>query len=284
RWLFTLTKQRGPAEIYTTPRDVTGATVLAAERHQFILNKLAQKTYVSSDEIAQDLGVSLETVRRDLSALESRGHLSRVRGGASDPAAISGEEPPFSDRADLSREAKAKMARIAVSLVKPGMTLMIDVGTTCLEVARQLPVEFRGRVVTCSLLVAFELAERRNIEVLVSGGRLRGGDMSLANATTLRFFEDVHPDIAFLGSGGIDAQAGLTDYHADEVATRQLVLRKSARSYVLADHAKHSHIAPLRVAGIEDFTGLIADELDDQPLINAMSMASTQILTQPAVD
>ena len=119
-----------------------------------------------------------------------------------------------------------------------GQTLLLDVGTTVLEVARALPPDFRGTVATCSLLVAAELAGRRDVEVLVSGGRVRGGDLSLSNAQTVAFFADVRADLAFLGSGGVDAVAGLTDYHLDEVATRRTIIANAARAFIVADSGK----------------------------------------------
>jgi Transcriptional regulators of sugar metabolism len=215
---------------------------------------------VSTDELARELMVSLETIRRDLVVLERRGVLSRVHGGATAPAGrMAGEEAPFTERAGSAAEAKARIGRAAAGLVRSGQTIVIDVGTTAVQVARALPADFTGTVATCSLLAAAELAERPGVEVLVCGGRLRGGDLAVSNAIAEAFFADLYPDIAFLGSGGVDAAAGLTDYHLDEVAVRRVIANNATCSYVLADSSKFGRVARHRVAGVEEFAGFLTE-------------------------
>ena len=231
--------------------------MLAARRRDLITDALRADSVVTSEGLARTLGVSVETVRRDLIALERGGSLRRVHGGAMLTDTFTGQEPPFDDRQSLSGEEKQAIGRRAAALVTNGTTLVLDVGTTALEVARALPADFHGTVATCSLLVATELAGRRDVEVLVSGGRLRGGDLALSNATTIAFFADMRADLAFLGSGGLDATAGLTDFHLDEIATRRTIIANSVASYVLADGTKLGRVAPHRVCDLAEVTGLI---------------------------
>jgi DeoR/GlpR family transcriptional regulator of sugar metabolism len=244
--------------------------MLPAERHRRILAALTGGGVVGTDELTARLKVSSETVRRDLRVLEERGHLTRVHGGATGIVRVAGSEPPYADRAGFAVEGKRAVGRLAASLAKPGMTLVIDVGTTALEVARALPEDFHGFVATCSLPAAAELAGRPGVEVVVSGGRVRGGDLAVSNSLALDFFGDLRPDLAFLGSGGLDAAAGLTDFHLDEVATRRVVLARATSSYVLADASKFGRVAPHRVCGLGDFTGLITDERPDETLASAI--------------
>lgn len=253
--------------------------MLAAERHDRILGTLQTRQYIRSEELAASLGVSLETIRRDLAALEKQGQLLRVRGGAGQHRSVASEEALYAERSLLATKEKSAMARTAASLIQPGMTLMIDVGTSCLSVARAIPEDFRGRIVTCALSIAIELADRPDVEVLVSGGRLRPGDLALSNGHAVAFFEEVRPDLAFLGSGGLDAEAGLTDYYTDEVATRRVVLRNATRSYVLADSSKHGHIAPFKVCDLGAFSGLITDKVQDAELNTALRRAGVDVLT-----
>ncbi|MEV8631932.1 DeoR/GlpR family DNA-binding transcription regulator [Streptosporangium sp. NPDC051023] len=234
--------------------------MLPAERHSRIGEALRASRVVSTDELARELGVSAETIRRDLVLLERRGRLARVHGGATIALGqASGEEAPFTERTGTAAEAKRRIGRAAAALAHPGQTIVIDVGTTAVDVARALPLDFSGTVATCSLLVAAELSERPGVEILVCGGRLRGGDLALSNSLAQAFFADLNPDIAFLGSGGVDATAGLTDYYLDEIATRRTILRNAARSYVLADSSKFGRIARHRVAGMDEFAGLITE-------------------------
>jgi DeoR/GlpR family transcriptional regulator of sugar metabolism len=161
------------------------------------------------------------------------------------------------------------------------MTVMIDVGTTPLEVARALPDSFHGIVVTCSMLAAAELANRPGIDLLVSGGRVRAGDLALSNGIAASFFADLWPDISFLASGGVDARAGLTDYYFDEVASRQRMVEQSTAAYVLADSSKLGRIAPHWVCGLGDFTALITDAAPGADLQRATEAAGGQVIVVP---
>jgi DeoR family fructose operon transcriptional repressor len=235
--------------------------MLVAERHSRIVRSLRASTVASTEELALELDVSAETIRRDLVALELQGALTRVRGGAAiGLTSIAGQEPPFVDRTDLAREGKARIGRAAAALAPAGGTLVIDVGTTALAVARALAPDICGTVATASLLAAVELADRPGLEVLVSGGRLRSGDLALSNSTTAAFFADFHADVAFLGSGGVDAAIGLTDFHLDEAAVRRTIISNSAASYVLADATKLGRVARHRVVDLFGLAGLITDE------------------------
>jgi len=252
--------------------------VLPAERHGLISEALRSAQVVSTEELARRLGVSAETVRRDLVALERQGALRRVHGGATAGSPFATQEASFADRSALALEAKQAIGRLAAGQVSAGQTIVLDVGTTALEVARALPLAFRGTVATCSLLAAAELAGRRDVEVLVSGGRVRGGDLAMSNATAVAFFAGLHADVAFLGSGCVDASAGLTDFHLDEVATRRVIIANSARSYILADSTKFDRVAPHHVCGLADVNGLITDSRPSQELDLAIKRAGGVVL------
>jgi DeoR family transcriptional regulator, fructose operon transcriptional repressor len=136
------------------------------------------------------------------------------------------------------------------------------------EVARAIPPSFRGTIVTPSLLVAMEVADRPRIELLVSGGRVRKGDLACANAHAKALFTDLYPDLAFIASGGVDAVAGLTNFHLDEVDIRKTIIANSARTFILADSSKLGRIAPHRVCGLRSVSGLIT-ERNSSPAVTA---------------
>lgn len=254
--------------------------MLPVARHDAIVSLVNGAHTVSTDELVNRLGVSAETVRRDLALLEDRGAIRRVHGGAASVVARgSGEEASFFERTVNNQQAKAELARVAAGLVEPGQTVIIDIGTTAVEVARALPPAFHGTVVTPSLLVAAELAGRPGIDVLVSGGRVRGGDLACANSHAKALFADVYADLAFVGSGGVDANAGLTDYHVDEVDVRRTIIANSARSYVLADSSKLGHIAPHRVCALGALAGLITENSTSPALTAAVEEAGGVVLS-----
>jgi len=233
--------------------------VLPVERQDAIVHAVSAGQTVSTDELVRRLGVSAETVRRDLGLLEEKGVLKRVHGGAAGVEERRGAEPSYTERSIIRHQAKAQLAKVAVRLLENGQTVVIDIGTTAVALARAIPRSFAGTIITPSLPVAVELADRPKVEVLVAGGRIRAGDLACSNAHTKAFFADVYADIAFLGSGGIDARAGLTDFHLDEIDVRRTIITNSARSYILADSSKLGHVAPYRVCDLGAVDGLITD-------------------------
>lgn len=254
--------------------------MLPVARQDAIIALVNGARTVSTDELAGHLGVSPETVRRDLALLEDRGELRRVHGGAARVVARgTGEEPSFSERSVTHHRAKTVVGGLAASVIEPGQTIVIDIGTTALEVARAIPADFRGTVATSSLLVAAELATRPGLEVLVSGGRVRRGDLACSNAHAKGLFENLYADVAFVSSGAVDADAGLTDYHLDEVDVRRTVIANSARSYILADSSKLDRIAPHRVCVLASVSGLVTEADPPRALAAAIRDSGGVILS-----
>ncbi|GLV73416.1 DeoR/GlpR family DNA-binding transcription regulator [Streptomyces hygroscopicus] len=251
--------------------------MLAAERHRRIVAEVARLSFVTTDDLTTLLGVSHETVRRDLALLERRGELTRVHGGATTLQGSVGEEASFSERRDAHLAEKKAIGRAAAALIEPNQTVVIDVGTTALEVARALPADHVGVIATPSLLVATEVSSRPRVEVLVSGGRLRGGDLACSNAQAVDFFSNLRADAVFLGSGGI-APYGLTDFHLDEVATKRAMLTNASHRYVLADSSKFGRMAAHRVCELNGFDTLITDQPCPDDLSTALSRAGGSIV------
>ena len=233
--------------------------MLAVERRRRILRSLERSPAITTDEFAADLGVSPETVRRDLIELERHGMLRRVHGGAAALDRFAPEEPAYSERVLEQSAAKRAIGAAAAALVAPGQTVVIDVGTTSLEVARALPPGLRATIATPSLLVAAELATRPHVQVLMAGGRVRAGDLACSGAETVGFFRDLHAELAFLGSGAISPAAGLTDYHRDEVPTKRAIAANAERVFVLADSSKVGRAAPHRVCDVAGLDGIVTD-------------------------
>jgi len=235
----TLRKRRWPA-------------LLPTQRRREILAEVRKTSAVSAEDLALRFGVSVETIRRDLRNMRDRGLLERVYGGA---LPVQSTEGSFAARSTKHLDRKQAIARLAATLVKPDDTIVIDVGTTALEVARALPADFRGRVLTNSVPVAMELSGTENIELLLSGGQVRNGDAACYGRRTDDFFEEFYADKAFLGSGGVHAEAGLTDYHPHEVATRRVII---------AHASKLGTVAVRRVCPLTQITAILTDSDDPQ--------------------
>jgi len=257
--------------------------MLPTQRRQAILAEVSQRSAVAADDLAREFDVSVETIRRDLRDLERRGLLDRVYGGATRPAGRS-SEGSFAARSTRHIEAKRAIAGLAAALVEPGETIVIDVGTTALEVARALPAEFRGRVLTNSVPAALELSAREHIEVMLCGGQVRGGDAACSGATAEAFFAEFYADRAFLGSGGVHPEAGLTDYYPAEVVVRRTIIAHTAACYVLADSSKLGAIAVHRVCPLDRVTAVLTDDAGPAESYQALAQAGVTILQAEGSD
>jgi DeoR family transcriptional regulator, fructose operon transcriptional repressor len=246
--------------------------MLPSQRRQAILAEVRTATAVSADSLARRFAVSVETIRRDLRSLDREGLLDRVYGGATRPSGRS-SEGSFAARSVRNTARKRAIAALAAGLVKPEETIIIDVGTTALEVARALPPAFRGRVLTNSVPVAMELSG--------TGGQVRAGDGACSGAHAGDFFGEFYADRAFLGSGGVHPDAGLTDYYPAEVVVRRTIISHTAASYVLADSSKLGLIAVRRVCPLDQLTAVITDDEADQGLVAGLEGAGATILVAP---
>ena len=156
--------------------------------------------------------------------------------------------------------------------------MVIDVGTTALEVARALPASFGGRVLTNSVPVAMELSGRREVEILLCGGQVRHGDGACSGAHAEAFFAEFYADKAFLGSGGVHPEAGLTDYYPSEVVVRRTIIGHTAACYVLADSSKLGTIAVHRVCPLDRVTAVLTDDQGESSAHEALADAGVTVL------
>jgi DeoR family fructose operon transcriptional repressor len=252
--------------------------VLSEERRARLVHALTQAGSLSTEELAARLEVSAETIRRDLVQLDREGVLRRIHGGATIRLAARGAEPSFAERSAASAGAKQRIGELAAGLITSDQTVVFDVGTTVLAVARALPVAFRGTVVTCSLLVAAELAGRPGVEVLIAPGRVRGGDLAVSNPQTVEYLKGIHADVALLGSGGIAPDSGVTDFYLDEVATRRVMVANSAATYVLADSSKFGVVATHHVCPLADVSAVVTDRPPSRALQGALRKVGAHVL------
>lgn len=249
-------------------------------RRQLIEARIASDSEVVIPELAQELGVSEMTIRRDLKELDQHGLLVRVRGGAIRQTSRS-FEPARLDRAGSEPSAKRAIGRAAAALLEQGDSAIVDVGTTTVELARAL----RGRegltIVTPSLPVAFELGEERGIRVLITGGTLRPGELSLVGARAEDAFGDLNCDIAFIGAAGLTAEEGLTEYSLDDTRVKQAAIRRARRVVLLADHSKLGRVALATICPLVDIDALVTDASPAHPVCLAARDAGVEVIHVP---
>jgi len=235
-----------------------------AARQEFILRNLQEKGSVSIDDLRAALGASIATVRRDLEDLENRSLLKRVRGGAVPIGPLFYEpfrhDASFQDKITSFAEEKRRIARAAAGFVQAGQTIALSGGTTATEVVRSLKVLSDISIITNTVNIAMELSNRKDIEVIVTGGILRGNWFTLigpiANAATEMLFAD----IMFIGVDGIDAQHGLTCTNPAEAEVLRKLVRHSKKKIVVADRSKLGAISKWLLCETREIDGLITDQ------------------------
>jgi DeoR family fructose operon transcriptional repressor len=242
---------------------------------------LRGRPLIRANELASHFGVSIETIRRDLIAVERDGLVRRVYGGVTRPPRDR-FEASFDERRLANIDRKRAMARVAAALVTAGDTLILDVGTSVAEIALALSPAHRGLVFTNSLLVATTLAGRPGIELQTSGGKVRAGDLACYGPTAEGFFANLYGGTAFLGSGGVHPSVGLTDYHPDEVPMRRVILDHARVSYVMADSSKLGRLAPVKVCDLDRVTGIITDDGVDDAVARDFEQAGVRLIVAPA--
>lgn len=249
---------------------------MPAQRRLAISKLFAEQAAVRIDELADRFHVSRETIRRDLISLEDRGEIQRVHGGGI-RRELSSSEPPFEVRVAQQEHEKSAIAKLAAGLIEDAKTVFLDVGTTAARVVEYLSDGFSGEVITNSVLAAQALSTRTDIAVTLCGGRMRHGDLALSGPMATAMMRDVFVEVALLGSGGVDPEHGLTDFYADEIDLRKLVIQNTQASYVLADSTKVGRIATHRVASLDRLSGIVTDEGVDPGFVQELDSLGVEV-------
>jgi DeoR/GlpR family transcriptional regulator of sugar metabolism len=238
--------------------------MLTDERRAVILDRLRAHGRVLAADLSGELEVSPDTIRRDLRELDEAGLLRRVHGGA---LPRHGDAAPFHTRARRAPEAKASIARRAAACVSDGQVIVLDAGTTTLEVARALRPDLRARVVTTSPPIALELAEHPGIEVTVVGGTLRHQALTTVGAAAVEALRLIRADVVFLGVCGLHPEIGVTTEDLEERHVKAAMIEGAAEVIALADHDKLGTAMPVVVAPLSAVTRLVTDaDVDERAL------------------
>jgi DeoR family transcriptional regulator, aga operon transcriptional repressor len=231
--------------------------VRQAQRLDAILERLSGEGNVDVGRLADDLSVSAATIRRDLRVLEERRLLSRTHGGAVGPGVL--YELPLRYRSAHREEEKRRIATAAAARVAEGAAVGLSGGTTTTEVARALAERQGLTVVTNALNIAWELAVRPNIKLVLTGGVVRGTSYELVGPLAEAGLPLINLDIVFSGADGISLDAGLTTHHEVEAHTNRALIGRAARTVVVADSTKIGMVAFARICELTSVHELITD-------------------------
>ncbi len=244
-----------------------------------ILAVLDRQGERSIEVLAQEFGVSEMTIRRDLQELADEGRIIRTRGGAA-PAGHISFAFSFLERTRQHAAEKEHIARIALSLIRPGQSVLLDSSTTTLAIARQLPTIPGLTVITTSLPIASALYGRDGIDVMLLGGVLRNTAPDLTGALTESSLELIRADIAFIGADAIDEDGFI--YNTSPEVGRMLKRMADAATRVcaVADHSKIGRHQLMRFANVADWHGLITDTGLDPDIGQRLVRAGVQLLQE----
>lgn len=265
--------------VQTIPETSCPAMMLTTQRKQLILERLRHTGQVVAKALSEELGISEDTVRRDLRELAAEGLLQRVHGGALPASPAVGS---LQVRAQLAPEEKRALGRAGAALVQPGQVVILDGGTTSLQVVHHLPPHLRATVVTHSPAVAVALAGHADIEVLVLGGRLFRHSMVNVGASVVEAAAQLRADLYLMGVTGVHAEAGLTTGDFEEAAVKRALHRRAAETVVLASSDKLGAASAFTVAPLQAVAGLVVPAATPARMRNALKAAGATVSVAPA--
>jgi len=233
--------------------------MLPEERRSRIARQVAEEGAASVAELSRLFGVTEETIRRDLRALEAAGVLRRTHGGALRRAPAVFPVAPVAERISHNHELKAAIARAALELVKDGDTIFLDSGSTILELAKALAARRELVVVTHNLRVAAQLAEAPHISVNVVGGSLRPQELSLVGPEARRAFERMRAAKAFMACAGFGPSYGATVSDVLEADVKRAMVESADKAILLADHTKWQRSSLVSYAELQRFSAVVSD-------------------------
>lgn len=247
------------------------------ERKKTILEQLMKEEKVQVFLLSEQLSVSPETIRRDLDRLDKEGMLKKVYGGAV-KARTESWEPPFIQRTQINHTEKESIGKLAASLVKEGETIMIDNGTTTIEVIRYLRDRSDVTIVTHSvpaLLLAMEMFKGR---IVFAGGEIDVHLQSAGGALTERVLQQFKVHKAFISVGGISLVDGITDYDLKEVSISRKMMERAEEVIVLADHSKLGISTFAQIASLQEVSMIITDQHCSTEWVEHLKEKNVEIL------
>ncbi|HEY0932346.1 MAG TPA: DeoR/GlpR family DNA-binding transcription regulator [Trebonia sp.] len=254
--------------------------MLAAQRRDYLLEILRRDGRIVARNVAADLALSEDSVRRDLRELAAEGRCQRVYGGA---LPVSPAVADYAGRAAVSVAGKQRVAAVAASLIRPGSTVIIDGGTTALALAAALPPGLACTVITHSPTVAAALVPHPAAEVFILGGKLFKHSAVACGSAAAEAARQVSADTFFLGVTGVHPEAGLTTGDADEAAMKRVLAGRAAETYVLASAEKIGTASPYQVIALSEVSGVITDADPRSPVIRELR-ARVEVITARAGD
>jgi DeoR/GlpR family transcriptional regulator of sugar metabolism len=248
--------------------------MLTTQRKKLILTRLAGDGQIIAKDLARELGISEDTIRRDLRELAQAGQLQRVHGGALPASAAVGD---LRVREHVSPQEKIVLARFGASMIQPGQVVILDGGTTAIQIARHLAPDLHATIVTHSPNVAVEVAAHPFVEIIVLGGRLFRHSMVSVGAAVIDGASRLRADLYFMGVTGVHPDAGLSTGDAEEAAVKRALHERAAETIVLASSEKLMAASAFVVAPLQDLSLLVVPPKTAERTMRALRSGGVKV-------
>jgi DeoR/GlpR family transcriptional regulator of sugar metabolism len=252
--------------------------MLTTQRKKLLLARLARDGQLIAKDLAAEFDTSEDTIRRDLRELAQAGKLQRVHGGALPASAAIAD---LQARESVSPQEKIALGRFGAAMIERGQVVILDGGTTALQVARQLDPALRATIVTHSPTVAVQLAAHPLIEIIVLGGRLFRHSMVGVGASVIDAASRLRADLYFMGVTGVHPEAGLSTGDAEEAAVKRALHERAAETVVLASSEKLMAASPFVVARLKEISLLVLPAKTPDRAVRALRNGGVKIKKCP---
>lgn len=229
--------------------------MLKEERQAYIIHQINLHNKVLSSDLSVQLNVSEDTIRRDLNELAESGKVLKVYGGALSKS----YQFPLQDVHVYAKEAKKQIAIKAIRLIQNGMTVLVGGGTTMIEMARVIPRDLQCTFFTISPLVALELADKDNLEVILLGGKLSRDTNIVSGAQVVNDLSEIKVDLCLLGTNSLSVDEGVTDSDWEVVQIKRAMIKCAKKVGVLSIAEKLNSNQKLRVVPLREVNYLVTD-------------------------
>lgn len=240
-----------------------------------LLDEVRLRKSLSVEQLADILGVTLQTVRRDVQRLAELGLVSRFHGGVRMPSSTV-ENLAYTQREALNSTGKARIARAVAAQVPDNCSLILNIGTTTEAIAKALLHHKGLRVLTNNLNVAAILCANPDCEVIVAGGVVRKRDRAIVGEAAVDFIRQFRVDIALIGISGIEPDGSLRDYDMREVKVAQTIIEHAREVWLAADHTKFNRPAMVQLAQLAQIDRLFTDAPPPEPFPALLHEAGVQ--------
>jgi len=228
--------------------------MLTSQRKLFLLDLLKRDGKIVAKDVALQLDISEDSIRRDLRELAAEGLLQRVHGGALPASPAMGD---FAARQQIAVDDKSAIGRAAALMIQPGQVVFLDGGTTTAQLVRHLPPDLRATVITHSPSVAVGLVAHPSIEVIMLGGRLFKHSVVGVGSATVEAIRQVRADVYFMGVCSVHPEAGLSTGDFEEAGVKRALSAAAAETIVLASPEKLATASPYQVIPLDELSGLV---------------------------